>query len=114
MQIKVGGDPGTLESASGVHLPDLLYPSRSWIDSGAVDGVIPGYLNPPEGGGAVVPGTTMSVFAPDGTLLYMTPVAQHQIVSGVEDFNTGVIPFTNEPISISYSPYGSGTTVFDT
>ena len=35
-------DNGTVESASGVHLPDFLNPSRSWIDSGAVDGVIPG------------------------------------------------------------------------
>lgn len=55
----------------------------------------------------------MSVYSPDGTLRYMTPVTQHQIVSGSEDFNTRVIPFTNEPIYISYSPHGSGTTVFD-
>ena len=55
----------------------------------------------------------MSVYAPDGTLLHMTPVTQDQIVYGSDDFNTGVIPFRTEPIYISYSPAHLGTTIFD-
>ena len=52
---------------------------------------------------SVIPGTNMwpimsrtAVYALDGTLVYMTPVTQHQIVSGSEDFNTGVIPCTHQ------------------
>jgi hypothetical protein len=50
-------------------------------------------------------------------LLYTTTVGAQQttVVSSFlgGTFNTGITPFLQEPIYLSYSPSGSGTTVFD-
>jgi PE family len=90
----------------------------AFIDSGGLYGSVPDNLNPPNSGGYLPAGTTISVYTPDGaTLLYTTTVGAQQttVVSSFlgGNFNTGITPFLQEPIYLSYSPSGSGTTVFD-
>jgi hypothetical protein len=84
---------------------------------GGASGLIPSYLEPPKVDGNVVPGTTMSVYSSDGTLLYMTSIGSASgpsVDTGAVYFNTGPLPFLQYPIYLSYSPSGVGTTVFDT
>jgi hypothetical protein len=93
--------------------------SGAFIDSGGLYGSVPDNLNPPNSGGYLPAGTTISVYTPDGTtLLYTTTVGAQQttVVSSFlgGDFNTGITPFLQDPIYLSYTPIGSGTMTFDT
>ncbi|ORW48493.1 hypothetical protein AWC20_26615 [Mycobacterium parmense] len=100
-------DGGTLTSTSG-----------AFIDSGGLYGDVPTALNPPDIGGYVAPGTTISVYNTGGTLLYTTTtgVDQTVVVSSFAGgtFNTGLAPFLEDPIYLSYSPTGTGSIFFDT
>ncbi|GFG63154.1 hypothetical protein MKUB_06440 [Mycobacterium kubicae] len=95
----------------------LQQTSGAFIDSGGLFGSIPDILNPPNVGGYLPAGTTVSVYTPSGTLLYTTTVGAQQTsvvpywLGGV--FNSGITPFLEGPIYLSYSPTGSGTTIFD-
>jgi hypothetical protein len=90
----------------------------AFIDSGGLYGSVPTALNPPDVGGYLPAGTTVSVYTTGGTLLYTTTVGAQQttVVSSFlgGEFNTGIAPFLQDPIYLSYSPSGSGTTIFDT
>ena len=67
----------------------------------------------------MAPGTGITVYTTGGTLLFSTTTApgatpilpNNQYGS---DFNTGVTPFLEYPIYLSYSPSGTGTIYFDT
>lgn len=89
----------------------------AFIDSGGLYGSVPTALSPPTVGGYVQSGTTVSVYTTGGTLLYTTTVGSQQttVVSSLlgGDFNTGITPFLQDPIYLSYSPTGSGTMFFD-
>ncbi len=90
----------------------------AFIDSGGLYGSVPTALNPPDVGGYLPAGTTVSVYTTGGTLLYTTTVGAQQttVVSSFlgGEFNTGIAPFLQDPIYLSYSPSGTGTTIFDT
>ncbi|WP_231999066.1 PecA family PE domain-processing aspartic protease [Mycobacterium sp. 1081908.1] len=90
----------------------------AYIDSGGLGGDVPTALNPPNVGGYLPAGTTISVYTTGGTLLYTTTVGAQQtaVVSSFlgGTFNTGIAPFLQNPIYLSYSPSGTGTTIFDT
>ncbi len=91
----------------------------AYIDSGGLGGSVPDNLGAPNTNNYLPPGTTVSVYTPDGsTLLYTTTVGNQQtaIVSSLFGgfFNTGIAPFLQHPIYLSYSPTGYGTMVFDT
>lgn len=92
--------------------------TNAFIDSGGLYGAVPTALNPPDVGGYVPSGTTISVYTTGGTLLYTTTAGSQQttVVSSLLGgfFNTGITPFLQDPIYLSYSPSGSGTTIFDT
>ena len=92
--------------------------TNAFIDSGGLFGAVPTGLNPPDVGGYLPSGTTISVYTTGGTLLYTTTVGSQQttVVSSLFGgvFNTGITPFLQDPIYLSYSPTGSGTTIFDT
>ncbi|MHA7651688.1 PecA family PE domain-processing aspartic protease [Mycobacterium sp. ML4] len=85
----------------------------SIIDSGGVNGTIPSWVI--GGAGSLPPNTTIRVYdSPNGNLLYSFNTASYQptvISSGL--MNTGYRPFSQQPIYISYSPAGVGTTIFD-
>lgn len=84
------------------------------IDSGGVYGTI---LSSQIGGGSTVPvGTRISVYTPDGVLLYSYIVTSQNrptvIASGL--INTGYAPFQHGPVYINYTaPDGIGSTDFD-
>ncbi|NTY59735.1 PecA family PE domain-processing aspartic protease [Mycolicibacterium sphagni] len=84
------------------------------IDSGGVYGTI---LSSQIGGGNTVPvGTRISVYTPDGVLLYSYIVTSQNrptvIASGL--INTGYAPFQHGPVYINYTaPDGIGSTDFD-
>jgi hypothetical protein len=90
----------------------------AFIDSGGLYGTVPTSLNPPDVNGYVPSGTVISVYTTHGTLLYTTTVGSQQMAVEPSllggDFNTGLIPFLEHPIYLSYSPTGSGTITFDT
>jgi hypothetical protein len=84
------------------------------IDSGGVYGTI---LSSQIGGASYVPvGTRISVYTPDGVLLYSYIVTSQNrptvITSGL--INTGYAPFQHGPVYINYTaPNGIGSTDFD-
>ncbi|MBB3749170.1 hypothetical protein FHT44_001631 [Mycolicibacterium sp. BK634] len=84
------------------------------IDSGGVYGTI---LSSQIGGAGSVPvGTRISVYTPDGVLLYSYIVTSQNrptvITSGL--INTGYAPFQHGPVYINYTaPDGIGSTDFD-
>ncbi|WP_179474147.1 PecA family PE domain-processing aspartic protease [Mycolicibacterium vinylchloridicum] len=84
------------------------------IDSGGVYGTI---LSSQIGGASYVPvGTRISVYTPDGVLLYSYIVTSQNrptvITSGL--INTGYAPFQHGPVYINYTaPDGIGSTDFD-
>ncbi|BBY58132.1 PecA family PE domain-processing aspartic protease [Mycolicibacterium sarraceniae] len=84
------------------------------IDSGGVYGTI---LSSQIGGASSVPvGTRISVYTPDGVLLYSYIVTSQNapdvIASGL--INTGYVPFQHGPVYIDYTtPDGMGSTNFD-
>lgn len=102
-----GSPIATLEIGTG--LLGAIFPQYSVnavIDSGGVEGTIPTGLN-------AVPGELISVFAPNGALLYSYiydgtyfPTPSPYIM------NTGALPFLEHPVYVSYSPSGVGTTTF--
>lgn len=82
------------------------YSVNAVIDSGGVEGTIPTGLN-------AVPGELISVYAPNGALLYSYiydgtyfPTPSPYIM------NTGALPFLEHPVYVSYNPGGVGTTTF--
>jgi hypothetical protein len=85
----------------------------SFIDSGGVYGTIPSSV---VGGSGTVPaGTVITVYNSAGQELYhytTTATDAPTVVSG-DSMNTGYQPFSQGPVYISYSPSGTGTTVFD-
>lgn len=90
----------------------------AFIDSGGVYGAVPTALHPPtDDTGYVQSGTQISVYNTSGTLLYSTTAGSQQVsvVSSAAggDFNTGVTPFLDDPIYLSYSSPG-GSIFFDT
>jgi hypothetical protein len=97
---------GSLQQATG-----------AFIDSGGLGGSVPDNLGPPNAGGYLPAGTTVSVYTSSGTLLYTTTAGSQQtpvvpsILGGF--FNTGITPFLQNPIYLAYSPTGSGTIFFD-
>ncbi|MGB9308775.1 MAG: PecA family PE domain-processing aspartic protease, partial [Mycobacterium sp.] len=85
------------------------------IDSGGVYGTIPSSMLP-TGQTSIPSGTLISVYTSDGqTLLYSytTGGANTPTVTSGGTMNTGFEPFLQNPVYISYSPSGYGTTVFD-
>lgn len=90
----------------------------AFIDSGGVFGTIPSALIPGVPVGDAVPaGTTITVYTINGVELYSKTVtaanAPYVVSSSGNPFNTGNYPFSLEPIYISNSPSGVGTTIFD-
>lgn len=105
LDVKING--GTMQSTGD-----------AFIDSGGLYGAVPTALNPPtDAYGYVQPGTQISVYNTGGTLLYSTTTASQQmsVVSSAAggDFNTGVTPFLEDPIYLSYTTPG-GSISFDT
>ncbi|MEB3031161.1 PecA family PE domain-processing aspartic protease [[Mycobacterium] nativiensis] len=97
-------------------------PVSAVVDSGGVYGTMPSsVLNgvTPEQNGGLPDGTTIAVYQP-GTnhLLYeytvhnSTTADNSPTVTSGTSMNTGNIPFAQQPIYISYSPSGQGTTIF--
>ncbi|MGV0700605.1 PecA family PE domain-processing aspartic protease [Mycolicibacter sinensis] len=96
------------------------------VDSGGVYGTMPKLVLDQAGvvptlQGALPNGTTVQVYTDDGqTSLYSytvnssDPSAQSpSVVGGAGAFmNTGNFPFAQQPVYISYSPNGVGTTIF--
>jgi len=95
------------------------------IDSGGGYGTIPSYLvgnntvpltisNLYSVGDTVSPGTVVSVYTSDGqTLLYTYTAsagASPTVVSG-NIFNTGLVPFLQQPVYIGYGPNSGSPTV---
>jgi len=97
LQVQIGD--GLLESVPA-----------SFIDSGGVNGTIPSSVI-----GSVPPGTEITVYNSAGDQLYSyvtTATNSPTVVSG-SSMNTGNTPFSLGPVYISYSPTGTGTTIFD-
>ena len=81
------------------------------IDSGGVYGTIP-----PSVASDLPAGTVVSVYSDDGqTLLYSYTVDGTNTPTVTTDnlLNTGSAAFAQQPVYISYSPTGVGTTTFD-
>ncbi|MDT5147147.1 MAG: hypothetical protein QOC58_1792, partial [Mycobacterium sp.] len=95
----------------------LQQTTGAYIDSGGLGGSVPDNLGPPNAGGYLPSGTTVSVYTTDGTLLYTTTAGAQQTTIAPTAFggffNTGITPFLQAPIYLSYSPTGYGTTYFD-
>lgn len=97
---------------------NLQQTDYAFIDSGGVYGALPTALNPPtDSSGYVQSGTLVSVYNTSRTLLYSTTTTSQQMSvvssSAGGDFNSGVTPFLDDPIYLSYSPGGYGTMYFD-
>lgn len=92
------------------------------VDSGGVYGTMPSSVLggiTPEANGGLPDGTTIAVYQPGtNNLLYEYTVHNANgtdnsptVTSGTS-MNTGNIPFAQQPIYISYSPSGTGATIF--
>ncbi|WP_156687294.1 PecA family PE domain-processing aspartic protease [Mycobacterium sp. Marseille-P9652] len=97
----------------------LQQTTGAYIDSGGLGGTVPDNLGPPNAGGYLPAGTSVAVYTSDGSkLLYTTTVGSQQTAISSSTlggfFNTGIAPFLQHPIYLSYSPTGYGTIVFDT
>ncbi len=108
VSISSNGSTGPLQQTSG-----------AFIDSGGLFGAVPSNLGAPNDNGYVAPGTGITVYTTGGTLLYSTtttsgatPILPSNQYGS--DFNTGVTPFLDYPIYLSYGPAGTGTISFDT
>jgi len=90
------------------------------VDSGGVTGTIPSSLLTSSEynstTGLVNPGTTIAVYADKaGTeelYHYTVTAANAPIVVSGSSMDSGVEPFLLGPISMEYSPTGTGTTIF--
>ncbi|MDT5173960.1 MAG: hypothetical protein QOG37_1211, partial [Mycobacterium sp.] len=108
--ISLNGSPITdlyvsIDNGSTVAVPSI-------VDSGGVMGTIPSSVI----GGSLPANTLISVYddAAKTHLLYSYNTNNYQptvISSGL--MNTGFLPFSEQPIYISYAPAGVGTTIFD-
>ena len=109
-RVSVPGSPGAVVQVQIAGGP--LQRVSTLIDSGGVYGTI---LSSVAGSG-LAPGTLVSVYTSDGqTLLYsytITGTNAPTVISG-GSMNTGFMPFAQQPVYISYSPTGVGTTIFD-
>ena len=76
----------------------------SIVDTGGVQGTIPSGLNP-------VPGETISVYAPNGALLYKYTYDGSYFPTVISSglMNTGALPYLEHP---AYINYGADTTTF--
>lgn len=94
-----------------------LVPVTAIVDSGGVYGTVPSsVLGTGQTSGLLPAGTHVSVYTSDGqTLLYSYTAsgANGPIVTTDTTMNTGNLPFALQPVYISYSPSGVGTTTFD-
>lgn len=101
LQVSING--GALQSVNG-----------AIIDSGGVTGTLPSSVTGYTPVNGMVPaGTLISVYSANGTPLYSyttTATNTPYVVNG--PMNTGNTPFALQPIYISYSPTGTGATVF--
>jgi hypothetical protein len=91
-------------------------PVSAIIDSGGVFGTIPSsVLGTGQVSGSVPAGTMITVTAPNGTPLYSftTTATDGPTVTSGGLLNTGFMPFAQNPVFISNSPSGVGTTEFD-
>jgi hypothetical protein len=88
-----------------------LEPVAAIIDSGGVYGTIPSSVTDD-----LPAGTVISVYSEDGqTLLYSYTIdgTNTPTVTSDDVFNTGYEAFAQQPVYVSYSPTGVGTTTFD-
>jgi len=124
----VGGDPVTGTSLSGAPIitdyisidGGPLEKVSSDIDSGGVTGTIPSSLLTSSEYNSttdlVNPGTTIAVYGNSNSTdeLYSYPVtaANAPIVVSGSSMDSGVEPFLLGPISMEYTPAGTGTTIF--
>ncbi len=111
--VSVAGAPdATLEVSINGGPPQSV---SAVIDSGGVYGTLPSSLFGGSGVGEVLkPGTEISVYNQDGDLLYsytVTATNSPTVTSG-STMDTGNIPFQQQPVYISNSPTGQGTTIF--
>ena len=104
LEIQING--GSLETATG-----------AFIDSGGLTGAIPSHLISGVATGDTVPaGTTITVYTSSDQELYSETVTSSDapyVVSSSGVFNTGNYLFSIDPVYISDSPTGVGTTVID-
>jgi PE-PGRS family protein with aspartyl peptidase-like domain len=124
----VGGDPVTGTSLSGAPIitdyisidGGALHAVSNDVDSGGVTGTIPSSLLTSSEYNSttdlVNPGTTIAVYADKaGTeelYHYTVNAANAPIVVSGSSMDSGVEPFLLGPISMEYSPTGTGTTIF--
>jgi hypothetical protein len=124
----VGGDPVTGTSLSGAPIitdyisidGGALHAVSNDVDSGGVTGTIPSSLLTSSEYNSttdlVNPGTTIAVYADKaGTeelYHYTVTAANAPIVVSGNIMDSGVEPFLLGPISMEYSPTGTGTTIF--
>ena len=109
-RVSVDGSPGSVVQVQVGDGPKQRV--SALIDSGGVYGTIPSSVV----GSGLAPGTVVSVYSTDGaTLLYsytVTGTNAPTVTSGGA-MNTGFLAFAQQPVYISYSPTGVGTTIFD-
>jgi hypothetical protein len=124
----VGGDPVSGTSLSGAPISTeyisidhgALQAVSNDVDSGGVGGSIPVSLFTPSEydstSGLVNPGTTIALYADkNGTeelYSYTVTAADDPSVTSATTMDSGVEPFLLGPISMEYSPAGTGTTFF--
>jgi hypothetical protein len=127
-ELIVGGDPVTGTSVSGAPISTeyisidggALQAVSNDVDSGGVTGTIPSSLLTSSEYNSttdlVNPGTTIALYADkNGTeeLYHYTVTAGNDpfVVSG-STMDSGYEPFSQGPISLEYTPAGTGTTIF--
>ncbi|OBH06244.1 hypothetical protein A5696_23980 [Mycobacterium sp. E2699] len=113
----VSGAPHTSGLQVQIDNGPLHTVSDSLIDSGGRAGSIPMSAAPNFPVDEPLPiGTTITVYTSTGQELYSQTVTAPytpQVASSGNPFNSGNYPFTLEPIYVSNSPAGVGTTFFD-
>ena len=115
--VSVPGAPQTTTLEVQINNGPLQAVPDAFIDSGGLSGTIPSNLIPSVPVGDRLPaGTTITVFSSSQELFSETVTAANDpsVVSSGNPFNTGNFPFSLDPIFISNSPSGVGTTIFDT
>ena len=108
--VPVVGAPFTGVDVSINHGP--MQAVSAVIDSGGEQGYLPSSV-----AGSLPAGTTISVYTSDGSTLlysYTTTAGNSPTVVSGDQMNTGNEPFALGPVYISYSPSGTGTTIFGT
>ena len=127
-ELIVGGDPVTGTSLSGAPIitdyisidGGTLHAISNDVDSGGVTGTIPSSLLTSSEYNSttdlVNPGTTIAVYGnsngTDELYHYTVDAANAPIVVSGSSMDSGVEPFLLGPISMEYTPAGTGTTIF--